>query len=122
MKNKPVIILICACLVLSAFLGGLYLGRNMRGADIYDVTLNAPSTSATTKPTTRPSSSQSGKVNINTADIYTLMSLEGIGETYAKRIIEYRETNGPFENIEDILNVPGIGEKRFETIKDLISK
>lgn len=119
MKNTPVIILICACLVLSAFLGGLYIGRNIRGEDIRDTTLNVPTTAAT-RPTTRPAQ-QNRKVNINTADIYTLMHLEGIGETYAQRIIDYREINGPFEKIEDIMNVPGIGEKRFEAIKDLIT-
>lgn len=62
----------------------------------------------------------SGKININTASISELDSLPGIGEAYAKRIIEYREANGPFRSIEEIKNVAGIGEKRFESIKDLI--
>ena len=119
MKNTPVIILICACLVLSAFLGGMYIGRNTRGEEIQDTMLNVPTTAAT-KATTKPTQ-QNKKININTADIYTLMRLEGIGETYAQDIIDYREANGPFEKIEDIKNVPGIGEKRFEAIKDMIT-
>ncbi|MCQ1530317.1 helix-hairpin-helix domain-containing protein [Lutispora saccharofermentans] len=61
-----------------------------------------------------------GKININIAGASELDSLPGIGEAYAKRIIEYREANGPFKSIEDIKNVTGIGEKRYEAIKDLI--
>ena len=120
MKNNPVIVLDCACLILSAFLLGLYVGRNSLGEEIQANDLNVPTTAATT-PTTRPGSQQTQKVNINTADIYTLMTLDGIGEIYAQRIIDYREANGPFEKIEDIQNVPGIGEKRFEVIKDRIT-
>lgn len=56
------------------------------------------------------------KVNINTADAATLMLLRGIGEAKAKAIIEYREAQ-PFETIEDIMKVSGIGEKTFENIK-----
>lgn len=61
-----------------------------------------------------------GKVNINTADLEQLMSLNGIGESYANRIIEYRDKNGPFQAPEDILKVKGIGEKTFEANKDRI--
>jgi len=60
------------------------------------------------------------KVNINTANQEQLMSLKGIGESYAQRIIEYREKNGPFQSPEDLLKVKGIGEKTFEAIKDNI--
>ncbi|MBO5059709.1 MAG: helix-hairpin-helix domain-containing protein [Clostridia bacterium] len=59
-------------------------------------------------------------VNINTAEIYLLDTLEGVGESLAKRIIEYRTKNGNFEVIQDIMKVEGIGEKRFEAIKDYI--
>ena len=61
------------------------------------------------------------KININTATVEELSeNLSGIGETIAKRIVEYREHNGEFTNIEDIKNVSGIGDKMFESIKDLI--
>lgn len=62
-----------------------------------------------------------GKININTASVYELMTLDGIGEGYAKRIVEYREHNGAFLNIEQIKNVQGIGTKQFEKIKDFIT-
>jgi competence protein ComEA len=62
-----------------------------------------------------------GKVNINTADSTTLESLPGIGPSLAQRIIDYREAHGPFERIEDIMDVSGIGEATFEGIQDLIA-
>ena len=62
-----------------------------------------------------------GKVNINTANKEELMTLSGIGEAKALSIMEYRETNGRFEKIEDIKNIPGIKDGVFEKIKDQIS-
>ncbi|ANX00756.1 helix-hairpin-helix domain-containing protein [Thermoclostridium stercorarium] len=59
-------------------------------------------------------------ININTADLSTLMKLHGIGEVKARAIIEYRERNGPFKSIEEIKNVKGIGEATFQKIKDRI--
>jgi competence protein ComEA len=61
-----------------------------------------------------------GKVNINTATREQLMSLKGIGEAYADRIIEYRDKNGPFQAPEDLLKVKGIGEKTLEANQDRI--
>ena len=58
-------------------------------------------------------------ININTAGADELMKLKGVGEKTAEKIIEYRE-RAPFESIEDIMNVSGIGEKKFEDIKDMI--
>lgn len=62
-----------------------------------------------------------GKVNINTATAEEISeNLDGIGETIAQRIVEYREQNGNFSNIEDIKNVSGIGDSKYENIKDSI--
>lgn len=60
-------------------------------------------------------------ININTASLEELDSLPGIGPTIAQRIIDYRDENGPFSVIEDILNVSGIGPSTFDQIKDLIT-
>ena len=62
-----------------------------------------------------------GKININTADETTLQTLDGIGETKAKAIIEYRNKNGNFKTTEDIKNVSGIGDSVYEKIKDNIT-
>lgn len=66
------------------------------------------------------SSSPSDQININTADDNTLQSLPGIGPVLSQKIIDYRNQNGLFEVIDDIKDVSGIGEKKFEGIKDLI--
>ena len=60
-------------------------------------------------------------ININTATQTELEQLPGIGPKTAQKIIEYRETYGVFIKIEDILDVPGIGDKTFAEIKDLIT-
>jgi competence protein ComEA len=60
-------------------------------------------------------------VNINTAGVEELMTLPGIGKAYAERIVEYRQKNGPFKKVEDLLNVRGIGEKTFVKIKDRLT-
>ena len=60
------------------------------------------------------------KININIASEFELLSLDGIGPSKAKNIIEYRETHGGFSSIEEIMNVKGIGEKIFKNIKDNI--
>ena len=59
-------------------------------------------------------------IDINTASVDSLMTLPGIGEVYAKRIIDYR-SNKKFTSIEEIKNIQGIGDKTFEKLKDLIS-
>ncbi len=62
-----------------------------------------------------------GLININTADKDTLKTLPGIGEGIAGRIIEFREKNGSFKTIEDIMNVTGIKDKLFSKFKDRIT-
>ncbi|MFN2292738.1 MAG: helix-hairpin-helix domain-containing protein [Anaerolineae bacterium] len=61
------------------------------------------------------------KVNINLADVTSLESLPGIGPSLAQRIVEYRQTNGRFALIEDIMEVSGIGPATFDKIQELIT-
>jgi comEA protein len=60
-------------------------------------------------------------VNINTATSAELETLPGVGPALATRIIEYRQKNGPFKKIEDLMGVRGIGEKSFLKLKPLVT-
>ena len=61
------------------------------------------------------------KVNLNTATARELETLPGIGESLARRIIAYREANGPFGSIEEIMEVSGIGEAKFAELEDRVT-
>lgn len=67
------------------------------------------------------SSSDGEKININTSSAADLQKLNGIGEKRAEQIIAYREQNGDFKKIEDLMQVSGIGEKTFAALKDQLA-
>ena len=75
----------------------------------------SPGTSAAANSTT------GALVNLNTATEAQLEELPGVGPSYASSIIDYREKNGGFKSVIDLKNVKGIGEKRFEDLKDLVT-
>ena len=62
-----------------------------------------------------------GTININTASAADLQRLPGIGAKTAGRVIEYRQKNGPFKKVEELMNVRGVGEKNFLKLKNQIS-
>lgn len=62
-----------------------------------------------------------GRVNLNTADAAELDTLPRIGPAMAERIIEWRDGNGRFTSVEDLLAVPGIGDKMLESLRDLVT-
>lgn len=66
-------------------------------------------------------SKDAGKININTAQSDQLETIPGVGPATAKKIIDYRDKEGKFSSVEDIKNVSGIGEKKYENMKDYIS-
>ena len=61
-----------------------------------------------------------GKVDLNKADRETLVSITGIGEKLARRIIEYRKQNGDFKGLDELLKIKGINSYRYEKIKGLL--
>ena len=84
-------------------------------ADLGAASLGAASTAAETE-----AKAGQGKININEATAEELMTLSGIGKSKAADIIRYREENGGFKKIEDIMNISGIKEAVFSRIKDKI--
>lgn len=80
----------------------------------------SPTVAGATKNKASPEKAQF-PININQASAQELEALPGIGPTYARRIIEYRQLHGPFRTKEQIKEVKGIGEKTYQKIKDLIS-
>jgi competence protein ComEA len=60
-------------------------------------------------------------VDLNTADAATLQSLQGIGAVQAKAIVAYRQQHGPFQSVDDLKKVPGIGDKLLATLRDQVT-
>ena len=101
-------LIICTCCVLLLTLG-LYIYRNL------------PTGSPTIQnPTSAPIDSKEKLVDINSADLQELMTLPGIGQTFAQRIIDYRNQHGPFTNVTELLNIEGLGTGRLEKLLDHI--
>ncbi|MCI0437585.1 MAG: ComEA family DNA-binding protein [Chloroflexi bacterium] len=75
---------------------------------------SSPGSSATATP------ALTAKININTATKAELISLPEIGETKAQAIIDYRQANGPFSTVDELLEVKGIGPATLEAVRDLV--
>jgi competence ComEA-like helix-hairpin-helix protein len=59
-------------------------------------------------------------VNINTATVDELIAIPNVGEKLARQIVDFRNTNGPFQRPEDLILVPGISDKRFRQIRNMV--
>jgi len=127
-------LLLCCCLAgCSASFCGLRLGRQEElvftcredTGKQQDKELRESSgpASATEKSESAQTQEQSTdkKIDLNSAGLEELMTLSGVGESRARAIMEYRTENGPFAEIEEIMQVPGIKEGIFSKIKDQIT-
>lgn len=121
MKKQGSALLLALTLVFASFSLGFFSGRNFAGSSVQVSTLSTTSPIATEEstppdsPVSEPTSHE-GLINVNTADQQTLMLLPGVGEVLSQRIIDYRNKNGPFSSLRDLLNVSGIGEQKLEAI------
>ena len=95
---------------MTRMLGGLLVGVMLAGVPV----------AGQEKPS-KPAAAAAAPVNLNTASVAQLEALPGVGLKTAERIIEYRQKNGGFKRIEDVMNVRGVGEKGFLKLKPMLS-
>lgn len=109
-NNRWIAFIVCYCAVMLAVLIGLRVWQ-------FERTVSVPKI----ENTDIPAPVTVLLVDINTAKLDELTELPGIGEVMGQRIIDYREQNGKFACIEDIMKVDGIGQGTFEKLKPLIT-
>lgn len=134
MKKSATMILITLTLAFVAFVIGFYLGRQseptniqIQGVDTIAPTIGKTPVDTTGRNPDAPSPTPTAgetqpqyPLDINTATVSQLDTLPGIGPVIAQAIVDYRSEFGPFTSVEDLLRVPGIGEKRLEAILEFI--
>ena len=114
-------LLIALTLIFTAFIAGVFIGRNYNRQPVQIQPLPAVTSVAAPPLTVSTEPTKPSAININTATAEDLQLLPGIGPLLAERIIAYREENGCFEIPGELMNVPGIGEKKLEEIWDHIT-
>ena len=85
------------------------------------VASTAEQKAAASKPAAKATATAAAPINLNTATQAQLETLPGVGAKAAERIIEYRQKNGNFKKVEDLMNVKGFGEKAFLKLKPLLT-
>lgn len=114
-RRKFPVLLVSLAVCFTVFLAGLFFGRRM-GRQDFDWTFGDEIPASTTQATEE--AVQDGKLNVNEASAQELAELPGIGTVLAERIVEYRTAYGPFQSLEELCGVDGIGEKRLEDLQD----
>lgn len=73
--------------------------------------------SAASSAAAKPAASEARPIDLNTADTATLESVPGIGKSLSQRIVAFRDKNGPFQSVDDLLKVQGVGEKSIQKLR-----
>jgi competence ComEA-like helix-hairpin-helix protein len=133
--TKPELFALLFTWTLLVFLGGVYLGRTTeRGLITISTSSVSPVTSvledsleteeaaeaAASTEASAEASPEAGKLNLNTATLEELETLPEVGPVLAQRILDFREEYGGFIVVEELLEVPGIGDKTYEAIQNLV--
>ena len=150
-KIKVEWLLLAISLFFLALTGGIAIGQRMTGGELRITTANAsvaqsseltggnrptaappsdepaaPTKAALPSETTTPSetaapSASGARIDLNSAAKETLMTLPGIGEVLAQRIVDYRAAHGAFRSVSELMQIEGIGEKRYNAILEFIT-
>lgn len=117
MAKKSHVIMLSLLAAFLLLISGFFLGRRaVRG-----VRISAEHTITEQEANVPTEEHKIERININTATVKELQQLPEIGEVIAARIVEYRNSNNGFYNISELLNVKGIGQTRYEAIKDYVT-
>lgn len=121
MKKGGTILLCILTIAFVGFIAGMLVGRNI-GKEPATIQISTEPSALQTQPTLEQSSVISeDRININTASAKVLDTLPGIGPVLAQRIVEYRQTHGPFEHTSDLSKVEGIGPEKLLSVLDYIT-
>lgn len=115
--KKAGLLLILVTILMIGLMAGVFIGRRMGSVT---VSVNEMRNADPSVPSAT-NANVTGKININTANLQQLSMLPGIGDTIAQRIIDYRDLNGNYQTIDELMFVDGIGEKRLEEITPYIT-
>lgn len=124
MKKQSLSLFLILTLLFAAFTLGVFIGRNQNHETVYLSHLpTCPTHGVPLKPVSPNPSNVTAvdfPIDINSAGLEELCALPGIGETLARRILDHREANGPFDRPEELMNVEGIGAGKLEGLLNYI--
>ena len=117
-ENKTGVIVFSILALITAFGLGFFAGHTAERNTVQISAVSSTTADTAQEPETQPQQPVlTGPVNINTAGENELQTLPGIGQALARRIVDYRSIHGPFQSIEQIKNVEGIGDGRYEDLR-----